>query len=86
MIRYTTLPKINKTDSGKRFYSTVIPKNPVEEEFPREYVAQVGDRWDSIAYKFYRNAARWYMLAIANDGANGSIFIKPGTVIKIPKL
>ena len=86
MLRYTTIPKINRTETGKRFYGTVIPKVPVEEEFPREYTAQIGDRWDSIAYRFYGNPAKWYKLAIANDAVNGSIFIKPGTVIKIPQL
>jgi nucleoid-associated protein YgaU len=86
MLRYTTIPKIDKTDTGKRYYGTVIPKVPVLSEFPREYTAQIGDRWDSIAYKFYKNPAKWYKLAIANDAVNGSIFIKPGTVIKIPEL
>jgi nucleoid-associated protein YgaU len=86
MIRYIRSPKINRTEEGKRYYSTVIPRTPVLSEFPTEYTARIGDRWDTIAYKFYGNAARWYILALANDGVNGSIFIKPGTFIKIPEL
>jgi nucleoid-associated protein YgaU len=86
MLRYLRIPNIRKLESGKRHYSTVIPKNATFSEFPSEYVAKAGDRWDTLAYKFYGNAARWYLLAIANDGVNGSIFVKPGTVIKIPEL
>jgi len=86
MIRYINPPKINKTEEGKRYYSTVIPKTIALNEFSQQYIAKIGDRWDNIAYKFYGNPARWYLLAQANDAVNGSIFIKPGTVIKIPEL
>lgn len=86
MLRYIRVPNIRKLESGKRYYSTVIPKSPEFADFPREYVAKMGDRWDTLAYKFYGNPSRWYLLALANSGANGSIFIKPGALIKIPEL
>lgn len=85
MARYINPPAISKTETGKRYYSTVIPVNPVEEPFTYEYEARVGDRWDTIAYKYLGNAALWYVVANANGGLNGSIFIKPGTIIKIPE-
>jgi hypothetical protein len=84
MSRYINRISVNRTDFGKRYYNTLIPKNIVLDEFPREYVAQGGDRWDSLAYKFYGSATMWYKLAAVNGGVNGSIFIKPGTIIKIP--
>jgi nucleoid-associated protein YgaU len=84
MSRYINRLSVDRTQAGKRYYTTVIPKNAILDEFPREYTAKMGDRWDSLAYKFYGSATLWYRLAAANDGANGSIFIKPGTVIKIP--
>jgi phage tail protein X len=84
MTRYINQLLIKKTDQGKRYYSTVIPRDTIDEEFPREYTTQVGDRWDSLAYRYYGSAKLWYKLAAINGGANGSIFTKPGTVIKIP--
>lgn len=86
MTRYISLPRINKSTTGKRFYSTVMPRIPQMSQFPLEYTAQIGDRWDTLSYKFYGSASMWHKLAISNNGANGSIFIKPGTVIKIPEL
>jgi nucleoid-associated protein YgaU len=86
MLRYLRIPTIKKMESGKRYYSTVLPKNPVFSEFPNEYTSRAGDRWDLLAHKIYGNSTRWYALALANGGANGSIFIKPGTQIRIPEL
>lgn len=85
MARYQNQIKVEKTDTGKRYYTTAIPTDAVEESFPYEYTARVGDRWDTIAYKYLGNAALWYVVANANNALNGSIFIKPGTVIKIPE-
>jgi nucleoid-associated protein YgaU len=84
MSRYINGVTINRLNGGKRYYNTVIPKNIRTEEFSQQYTARLGDRWDSLAYKFYGAAAHWTKLAAANNGINGSIFIKPGTIIKIP--
>ena len=86
MARYIEQPTINKTENGKRYYETVIPQEPQLAEFPLEYVATMGDRWDNLAYKFYGNAALWYVIASANGGYNGSIFVKPGTKIVVPEV
>ena len=45
----------------------------------------MGDRWDTLAYKYLGSATLWYVIANANNSLNGSIFIKPGNVIKIPE-
>lgn len=84
MSRYQTEISIKKTDSGKRYYGTVIPTDPTEETVRYTYTTRIGDRWDTIAYKYLGSAALWYVIANANNALNGSIFIKPGTVITIP--
>lgn len=84
MSRYQNETLIRKTDTGKRYFSTVIPSNPVEETVQYTYTTRVGDRWDTIAYKYLGSAALWYVIANVNNALNGSIFIKPGTVITIP--
>lgn len=84
MSRYQNETFIRKTDTGKRYYSTVVPMNPIEETVEYTYTTRIGDRWDTIAYKYLGSAALWYVIANANNALNGSIFIKPGTVITIP--
>jgi nucleoid-associated protein YgaU len=86
MARYQNNIIIRKKETGERFYSTAIPRDPKFTEFPNEYIARAGDRWDQLAYKIYGSPTYWYTLAIANGGVNGSIFVKPGTILKIPEL
>lgn len=85
MARYQNSVTITKTESGKRYYSSTIPADPVRNTIEYTYKARIGDRWDTIAYKYLGNAALWYKVANANGGLNGSIFIKPGTIIVIPE-
>ena len=84
MARYINQLTISKTDTGKRYYNTVIPQDPAVETVHYQYAARMGDRWDTIAYKYLGSATLWYVIAGANGGLNGSIFIKPGTIINIP--
>jgi len=86
MARYQNTITVNKTDSGKRFYSSAIPEDTTPSLIEYTHEARAGDRWDTIAYKYLGNAALWYKVANANGGLNGSIFIKPGTIITIPEV
>lgn len=85
MPRYLNDIFINKTDEGKRYYSSAIPVDPLLDDLEYVHEARMGDRWDTIAYKYLGSAALWYVIANANGGLNGSIFIKPGTLITIPQ-
>jgi len=85
MTRYDNQIFIAKTDEGKRYYTTAIPRTQPTEQIEYTYKARMGDRWDTIAYKYLGSASLWYVIARANNGLNGSIFIKPGTVITIPR-
>jgi nucleoid-associated protein YgaU len=86
MARYQNQISIQKTATGKSYYSSVIPTDVVEEQFQYQFEARLGDRWDTLAYKYLGSAALWYVIANANNSLNGSIFIKPGTLIIIPQI
>ena len=48
-------------------------------------ITTVGDRLDSIAYSYYRDATLWWVIAAANNNAtNGALFPQPGTQLRIP--
>ena len=85
MPRYQNNIIVKKTDEGARYYTSAIPADPLEEQIEYNYKARMGDRWDTIAYKYLGSATLWYVVANANNGLNGSIFIKPGTIITIPQ-
>lgn len=86
MAKYINQITTQKTEAGKRYYTSAIPAGNVPRPIEYEHVARVGDRWDTIAYKYLGNAKFWYVVARANSGINGSIFIKPGTIITIPEV
>jgi nucleoid-associated protein YgaU len=86
MPRYQNRITTTQTDSEKTYYTSAIPVNPVEEQLQYQHTTRLGDRWDTLAYKYLGNAALWYVIANANNSLNGSIFIKPGTLIIIPQI
>lgn len=85
MNKYSFEPFIIKTEAGVRYYTTGIIENNVQPDIPTTIEARMGDRWDTLAYRYLGNAKFWHKLAILNGGVNGSIFIKPGTIITIPQ-
>jgi nucleoid-associated protein YgaU len=86
MPRYQNRINREKTETGKSYYSSAIPVDPIEEQIQYQHRARIGDRWDTLAYKYLGNPALWYVIANANSALNGSIFIKPGSTVIIPQL
>lgn len=85
MARYQNDFGVLRDETGKRYYSSAIPVDPIEDVIQYVHTARMGDRWDTIAYKYLGSANLWYVIANANGGLNGSIFIKPGKTIIIPE-
>lgn len=85
-MKYINDPSIVKNDDGVRHYTSAIPVNSKQEFITYTYVTRAGDRWDTLAYKYLGNPKYWYILANANNRADGSIFIEQGTTITIPQL
>tara|TARA_Y100000816_G_scaffold259636_1_gene215331 strand:+ start:256 stop:555 length:300 start_codon:yes stop_codon:yes gene_type:complete len=82
MNRYATTPK--KLDkSGIRVYSTTYyPQIPIENS-DKFVMSKVGDRIDSLAYKFYGDVTLWWIIAKAN-GIKGKTALEPGIPLRIP--
>ena len=43
-----------------------------------------GDRLDSLAFKYYKNASLWWIIAQANQLGKGTLVIKSGLQVRIP--
>lgn len=85
MARYQNDLGVIRNETGKRYYSSAIPVDAVEYDVQYTHNARIGDRWDTIAHKYLGSATLWYVIANANGGLNGSIFIEPGKTIIIPE-
>lgn len=85
MQRYTTSLTVDTTKKIP-YYTTVIPTRISAEDVPFYYVVQDGDRLDILSYKFYKTADKWWVLAKANNLANGSMAVPIGTRLFIPNV
>lgn len=84
--KYTTQLSIEKPDMGKPYYKTVIPSSIPSDIFEFSIVTRGIQRFDNIAQQYYKDSTKWWIIAKANNMVDGSIFIKPGTRIKIPSI
>ena len=84
--KYTTTIEISKTMSGKPYYTTLLPSTIPQDTFQFTVVARMGDRFDNMAARYYKDASKWWIIAKANHMVNGSMFIEPGTRIIIPSV
>ena len=82
--KYTTKLAIQSDLDKKRHYSTVMPSPIPMDTFRVSIKTRAGDRFDSIATRYYKDATKWWIIAKANNMVNGSIFIPAGTTIIIP--
>lgn len=85
MAKYSNIVNYLTTDTNKRYFSTAIPEAYIPDSTEYVHIARLGDRWDTIAYKYLGNPKYWYVIARANGGVDGSMFIPPGKQIVIPE-
>ena len=83
MARYRNALILRDRD-GKRYYkSTIVRGIPLKDSdkfiFPTD-----GDRFDTLAQKFYGDSNLWWIIAKANNINDGSIGLKPEKRIRIP--
>ena len=58
---------------------------PLSEAF--NYTAIDGDTYESLAWRYYKDSSKWWIIAQANNGIDALFFpltIPMGSVIKIP--
>lgn len=74
----------NRYYRGTKYPSVDISENDIY------VITTVGDRYDLLAQQFYGDISLWWIVVIANNGdySSGvgfnSLFIPPGTQIRIP--
>lgn len=81
--RYQNI-QVVKNNTGQRYYSNnIYPDIPLSNS--DNYVITVlGDRLDLIAFDFYGDTSLWWIIASANAMTGDSLYIEPGTQLRIP--
>jgi nucleoid-associated protein YgaU len=82
--RYISNLQTTKTSRGVRYYTTALPTPIPQDAFQLVITAQDGDRFDSLATRYYKDAAKWWIIAKANNLLNGTVMIPGGIQLVIP--
>jgi hypothetical protein len=50
-------------------------------------ITTIGDRLDSLAHEYYKDASKWFLIASANpDLQISSLYLEPGIQLRIPPI
>lgn len=85
MNKYEENLKIDTTKNVP-YYQTVILNDVPQESVPFYYMARANERLDNISTKFYKTPSKWWLIAKANNLANGTVAITAGTKLFIPNV
>tara|TARA_R100000030_G_scaffold97905_1_gene87274 strand:+ start:132 stop:434 length:303 start_codon:yes stop_codon:yes gene_type:complete len=76
-------PKVKKDKKriqGQTIYPAILPR--VTDLY---IVVRDGQRMDTLANEYYGSPSMWWIIAQANNITGGTLFLKPGSSIRIPK-
>lgn len=75
---------ILKDNDGKRYYRPTVVRGIPLKDTDRFIYPVDGDRFDTLAQRFYGDSNLWWIIAKANNINDGSIGLKPEKRIRIP--
>jgi len=75
---------ILKTEEGKRYYGTLLYPLITPRESDIYVITTVGDRLDILANDYYKDASLWWVIASVNNLRKDSLYIVPGSQLRIP--
>ena len=83
MKRYNNIEEV-KIDTGRKYRTNAIYPRLPETENDIYVITTAGDRYDTLAYQFYRDSSLWWIIATANNSTNGSLIPTVGQQLRIP--
>ena len=75
---------ILKDNDGKRYYRPTVVRGIPLKDTDRFIYPVDGDRFDTLAQRFYGDSNLWWIIAKANNINDGSIGLDPEKRIRIP--
>lgn len=74
---------IKKNSDGKKVYRTVLYPEIKLSDFDEYIFAVQGDRLDLLAYKYYGDSTKWWIIAHANK-IKGTLYLPKDAQLVIP--
>lgn len=82
--RYLYAKDLKKENTEKLYKETVIYPRVLPNEEDIYIIAESFDKLDILAKKYYGDEKFWWVIAIANNINDATLYIEPGRQIRIP--
>lgn len=76
--------KIIKDESGRRKLTSTLLVAPTKTEQDTYIQVYTAERLDLLAFRFYGDQTKWWIIAEANGLAKGTLYTPANTIIRIP--
>jgi nucleoid-associated protein YgaU len=84
--RYLRVDDATVTDGRGRTLTVKRTRETVMTDVGVVYQVRSGDRLDALAFKFYRDPRKWWLIADANlDALTLEQLLEPGRLLRIPR-
>jgi hypothetical protein len=84
MDRYQFTPIKKDTISGVRMLSSTYYPKIDAQDTDIYIITRAGDRLDNLAYSYYQDTTKWWVIATANNLGKGTFAVPAGVQLRIP--
>lgn len=84
MSRYSNIEVLKDSQNSPRYYKGVKYPEIAFSDADTYIESAYGDRLDIISYDYYKSTEYYWVLLVANNLPGDSIFVPPGTQLRIP--
>jgi hypothetical protein len=85
MARYSNITVLKDSENSRRYYRASKYPDISFSDTDIYIEAAYGDRLDIISYDYYKSTEYYWILLVANNLPGDSIFVPPGTQLRIPE-
>jgi hypothetical protein len=85
MARYSNIKVLKDSQNSPRYYRASKYPDIAFSDTDTYIEAAFGDRLDIISYDYYKSTEYYWILLVANNLPGDSIFVPPGTQLRIPE-
>lgn len=86
MKRFKEIRIENVVGRGNVYAISLLDDFKSAQAFYTTYTPTETERLDNIAYKFYKDASKWFVIARANKAVTGKLYAERGVPIIIPNI
>lgn len=74
------------SNTKNRYYQSLLDPTIEKDATDIYVITTIGDRYDLLSWKYYGDAELWWIISAANpELQKDSLYLEPGTQIRIPR-